>query len=93
MSIKFNEEDRERLNDVQNCLKRKTYSFTDTLNYSTYLQKKILSDFDSSVDNINNEITSLKKYNERQYYLNLVFALLLLLLSIAIAITAFKNLM
>lgn len=90
MSIKFDEEDRERLNDVQNCSKRKVYSFTDTMNYSTFLQKKILTDFDKSIENIHGDINRLVYQNKTQYFLNLIFAVLLLILSVILVVITFR---
>ena len=90
MSVKINEEDRERLNNVQNCCKRKVYSFTDTLNYSTNLQKKMLSEFDTSIEDIRCDIVRLENQNKAQYFLNLMFSALLLVTSIIITIMAFK---
>ena len=90
MSVKINDEDRERLNNVQNCCKRKVYSFTDTLNYSTNLQKKMLSEFDTSIDNIRCDIVCLENQNKAQYFLNLMFSALLLIMSIIITIMAFR---
>lgn len=90
MSVKINDEDRERLNNVQNCCKRKTYSFTETLNYSTNLQKKMLSEFDTSIDNIRCDIVRLENQNKAQYFLNLMFSALLLIMSIIITIMAFR---
>lgn len=90
MSVKINEEDRERLNDVQNCCKRKIYSFTETLNYSTNLQKKMLSEFDTSIDNIRCDIIRLQNQNKAQYFLNLMYSALLLIMSIIITIMAFR---
>lgn len=90
MSVKIDEEDRERLNNVQNCCKRKVYSFTDTLNYSTNLQKKMLSEFDTSIDNIHSDIVRLEYQNKVQYFLNLMFAALLLVTSVIITIIAFR---
>lgn len=90
MSVKINDEDRERLNNVQNCCKRKVYSFTETLNYSTNLQKKMLSEFDTSIDNIRCDIVRLENQNKAQYFLNLMFSALLLIMSIIITIMAFR---
>lgn len=90
MSVKIDEEDRERLNNVQNCCKRKVYSFTDTLNYSTNLQKKMLSEFDTSIENIRCDIVRLENKNKAQYFLNLMFSALLLVMSIIITIIAFR---
>ena len=90
MSIKIDDEDRERLNNVQNCCKRKVYSFTDTLNYSTNLQKKILSEFDTSIEDIRCDIVRLENKNKAQYFLNLMFSALLLVMSIIITIIAFR---
>ena len=90
MSVKIDEEDRERLNNVQNCCKRKVYSFTDTLNYSTNLQKKMLSEFDTSIENIRCDIVRLENKNKAQYFLNLMFSALLLIMSIIITIIAFR---
>lgn len=90
MSVKINEEDRERLNNVQNCCKRKVYSFTDTLNYSTNLQKKMLSEFDTSINNIHSDIVRLEYQNKVQYFLNLMFAALLLVTTVIITIIAFR---
>ena len=90
MSVKIDEEDRERLNNVQNCCKRKVYSFTDTLNYSTNLQKKMLSEFDTSIENIRCDIVRLENKNKAQYFLNLMFSALLLIMSIIITIMAFR---
>ena len=90
MSVKIDDEDRERLNNVQNCCKRKVYSFTDTLNYSTNLQKKILSEFDTSIEDIRCDIVRLENKNKSQYFLNLMFSALLLVMSIIITIIAFR---